>query len=381
MMEKVFEKIPKEEVYSLTGIQFMQFNSLYQLYSAKLSNEKLFSVVDKLLFMPDLFNFLLTGEKKCEYTIASTSQMMNARTKTFDPKIFSSLSLPENIMAPIIMPGSIVGKLLPEISDEVGLKEVDVVAVGCHDTASAIAAVPAQGKNWAYLSSGTWSLVGIESKEPIISKTTYENNFTNEGGIFGTIRFLRNVMGLWLLQETRKSWQKHGEEFGYEELVKLAGEAKEFKCIVDPDDDSFLNPPDMPKAIVDYCVNKNLTPPQTKGEFVRCIFESLALRYKAVIEKINSMTGERINKLHIVGGGSQNEMLNQLTADACGIPVIAGPVEATAIGNILVQAIAKGKIDSIDRAREIVADSFPVKTYTPKNSGKWNEVFNNLNRK
>jgi rhamnulokinase len=378
MMEKVFEKIPKEEVYALTGIQFMQLNSLYQFYSAKLANPELFPVVDKFLFMPDLFNFLLTGEKKCEYTIASTSQMMNARTKSFDPKIYSALGLPLNIMAPIVMPGSIVGKLLPEVAAETGLKEVDVVAVGCHDTASAIAAVPAQGKDWAYLSSGTWSLVGIESGEPVISNTTFENNFTNEGGIYGTIRFLRNVMGLWLLQETRKSWQRQGEDFKYDELVKLAEEAKEFKCIVDPDDDIFLNPPDMPAAIVEYCRKKGLTPPQTKGEFVRCIFESLALRYKAVIEKINTMTGKKISKLHIVGGGSQNEMLNQFTADACGIPVVAGPVEATALGNILVQAIAKERIGSIDKAREIVANSFPVKTYQPKNSEKWNEVFVNL---
>lgn len=380
-MEKVFEKIPRAEVYAQTGIQFMQFNSVYQFYAAKLSNEKLFSVVDKFLFMPDLFNFLLTGQKKIEYTIASTSQMMNARTKSFDQKIFSALGLPMNIMAPIIMPGERVGKLLPEISEEVGLKSIDVIAVGCHDTASAVAAVPAQGKNWAYLSSGTWSLLGIESNEPIINETTLKNNFTNEGGVYNTIRFLKNVMGLWLLQQTRKSFQKKGEEYSYDELAKLAMNCEPFKYIIDPDDSSFLNPPDMVEAINNFCKRTNQQTPKNIGEYARCILEGLALKYKAVIENINEMTNSKIERLYVVGGGSQNELLNQFTADACGIPVIAGPVEATALGNILVQAIAKGKIESLDKTREIIANSFPVKTYQPQNSSKWNEAASKLKTK
>ncbi len=375
IMEQVFGIIPKDEIYSITGIQFMQLNSIYQLYSARLSNEDLLGCCDKILFMPDLFNFMLTGIKKSEYTIASTSQLLNVKTKSFDDRIFSALGIRQDIMAPIVMPGTVIGRLLPEIGSAVGLGDVDVVAVGCHDTASAIAAVPAQQANWAYLSSGTWSLIGIETPEPVITGQSLKNNFTNEGGVFGTIRLLSNVMGLWLLQQTRKSWEEHRENFSYDQLARLALDAEEFRSIVDPDDVSFLNPPDMPEAIAHFCRRTGQPVPASKGEFVRCILESLALKYKSVIGSINEMTGRTIKRLHIVGGGSQNEILNQFTADACGIPVIAGPVEATAIGNILVQAIARGKIKSLREGRKIVSDSFQVKFYEPKNPDRWNAVF------
>jgi rhamnulokinase len=353
----------------------MQFNSVFQLYSAKLSKDSALHCGGSLLFMPDLFNFLLTCVAKNEYTIATTSQLLNAGTTAYDKKIFSSLGLPIKLTSPIVMPGTVIGKLLPEICEETGLRNVDVVAVGCHDTASAIAAVPAQKKNWAYLSSGTWSLIGIETQEPIINEQSLKNNFTNEGGVFGTIRFLKNVMGLWLLQQTRKSFIQQGKTCEYDELIKLALKSKEFVSILNPDDASFLNPPDMPDAIRAFCRKTRQPVPQTQGEFARCILESLALKYKAVLENITAVTGTSIEQLHVVGGGSKNELLNQFTADACGIPVIAGPVEATAIGNVLVQAIAKKKIESIQSGREIIAHSFPMKTFLPAKTEQWNEVF------
>ena len=379
MMEKVFEKISRDEIYAITGIQFMQINSMFQLYSEKLSRESLLHSCDKILFMPDLFNFLLTGEKRSEYTIASTSQLLNARTKQFDEKIFSALGLPLGKMASIVTPGTVIGRLLPEIKNEMGLSNIDVIAVGCHDTANAIAAVPAQQNSWAYLSSGTWSLIGIETNHPIINEQSLQNNFTNEGGVNNTITFLKNVTGLWLLQQTRKSFQNKGKNYSYDELSNIAMESEPFKFFIDPDDPSFLNPPDMVEAIKNYCEKTNQQSPQTKGELARTILEGLALKYREAIEKINSMTGRKIERLHVVGGGSQNEVLNQFIADACGIPVIAGPVEATALGNIIVQTVSKGKIESIQKGRELIAKSFPVKTYYPNNSERWEEINQKIN--
>jgi rhamnulokinase len=379
IMDKVFKKISRKEIYSITGIQYLQFNSLFQLYSIFNKNKNLLGLSETLLFIPDLLNFFFTGKKFSEYSIASTSQMLDAKTRKWDRNIFQKLGLPINIMPRIIQSGTIIGKLLPEISIEVGLKnEVDIVAVGCHDTASAVAAVPFYRENSAFLSSGTWSIIGIESDKPIINKKSLENNFSNEGGIDNKIRFLTNVMGMWLLQEVRKVWKKDGKDFYYNELIKLASASDEFKTIIDPDDSLFLNPPDMVEAIKRYCICKNRTVPESKGEFIRCILESLAIKYKIEIEKINCITEKHIEALHIVGGGSQNEMLNQFTADAAGIPVTAGPIEATAIGNILVQAIAKGMIQSIKKGRKIVSDSFPLKTYLPKNSAKWNKIIEKI---
>jgi rhamnulokinase len=380
IMDKVFKKISRKEIYSLTGIQFLQFNSLFQLFSIFKNKKQLLSICDKLLFIPDLLNFLFTGKKFSEYSIASTSQMLNAKTRNWDKKIFKKLGLPLNIMPKIISSGTILGKLLPEISKEVGLNnDVDVIAVGCHDTASAVASVPFYGKTSAFLSSGTWSIIGIETNQPIINRDSLTDNFSNEGGVENKIRFLTNVMGMWLLQETRKIWSKEGKDYCYDELLKMASISKEFQTIIDPDDSKFLNPPNMIKAIKEYCISNGQHIPENEGEFVRCILESLALKYKIEIEKIKCITQKQIEALHIVGGGSQNSMLNQFTADAVGIPVIAGPVEATAIGNILIQAISKGKIKSVKKGREIVADSFPLKTYLPKNSEKWNKVFEKIN--
>ncbi len=379
IMQKVFEKIPEKEIYARTGIQLMQINSLYQLYSVKKECGASLGEFNKLLFMPDLMNFFLTGEEFSEYTIASTSQMLNAVEKDWDEAIFSKLDLPIDIMAPIVQPGEVIGPMLPEILDEAGIKsQVKVVAVGSHDTASAIAAVPAAEVDWAYLSSGTWSLVGIETERPIINESSMNSNFTNEGGVGGKINFLQNIMGMWLLQEVRRIWEKNGEHYSYDALMKMAEGAGEFKCIVDPGDSSFLNPPDMKGAIVEFCKKTAQPCPESKEEFIRCIFESLAFKYRAAIERINVITGKAVKTLHIVGGGAQNELLSQLTADAAGVPVIAGPVEAAAIGNILVQAIAGGKISSIDEGRKVVARSFQLKEYFPQRTEKWDEAYKRI---
>lgn len=378
MMEKAFERVPREEIYNITGIQFMQFNSLFRLLSMAESEHPLLHAAEKLLFMPDLVNFLLTGEKVSEYTIASTSQMLTARTGQWAADLLEKIGLPGHILPPIIQPGTAVGSLLPDITREAGISPVEVIAPACHDTASAVAAVPAAGKNWAYLSSGTWSLIGVENDSPIINRESLDNNFTNEGGVNGSIRFLRNAMGLWLLQGCRRKWQSEGANLDYAELVGLAENAPACKCFVDPDDSSFLNPPDMPAAIADFCRRSGQNVPASRGEFVRCVLESLAFKYRFLIDKINAMRSQPVEILHIVGGGSRNGLLNRFTANAAGIPVTAGPAEATAIGNVLVQALARRELDSIAAGRQLVAASFPLQTYEPENQSRWQDTYNNI---
>ena len=371
MMEAAFSFLPKDEIYNYTGIQFMQLNSIFQLYSMVKVDHPWLDVAEQILFMPDLFNFLMTGVKVSEYTMASTSQLLNATTKQWEANIFAKLNLPMDLMGDIIQPGWVVGSLLSEISKDVGLTNIDVITPGCHDTASAVAAVPATGENWAYLSSGTWSLLGIESKSPIINEDSLKYNFTNEGGVGNTTRFLRNAMGMWLLEGVRNSWKNQGQSLSYEKIIALASEATPFKCIIDPDDPSFLNPPDMVVAIDWYCSQRQIVKPQTQGEYIRTIFESLALKYRWIIDKINSMRKFPIEKIYIVGGGCQNKLLNQFTANATGLLVYAGPVEATGLGNIMMQGIAKGIISSIDEGRRLVAQSFPSVTFYPEESAKW----------
>lgn len=375
MTEKAFEFMPKEAIYSCTGIQFMQFNSIFQLLSMVETKSPLLDRSDTLLFMPDLFNFLTTGEKFSEYTIASTSQLLNAKKRDWEQEIFDKLRLPINIMAPIMPPGTVIGQILPDITREAGVLPVDVIAPASHDTASAVAAVPTQSSHWAYLSSGTWSLLGVEVDEPIINEKSLQYNFTNEGSVNGKIRFLRNTMGLWLLQRCLSKWSEKGESYSYDEVERLASEASSFRSVIDPDDRTFLNPPDMPAAIVEFCRNTHQTIPEKKGEFIRCILESLALKYRFIIEMMNTILPEPVKMLHIVGGGSQNVLLNQLSANATGLPVVAGPTEATAIGNILVQATAKKELKDIDEGRKLVACSFPLKHLEPENQEEWNRVY------
>ncbi len=374
MMEKAFERMPRGEIYAYSGTQFMQLNTIYQLLS--MVGGKTVESAKTLLFMPDLFSYFLSGETYSEYTIASTSQLLNAKKKNWEPDVFRKLGLPVDIMMPVETPGTVVGRLRPVVAKEVGLPSVDVIAPAGHDTASAVAAVPAQSKNWAYLSSGTWSLLGVELDEPIINEVSLRNNFTNEGGAGGKIRFLRNTMGLWLLQRCLSAW---GDEIeGYDETVSWTEEARPFGSVVDPDDPLFLNPPDMPAAIDAFCRKTHQKAPETKGEYVRSIFESLALKYRFIIEMMNAMLDEPVEVLHVVGGGSRNDLLNQWSADATGLPVIAGPAEATAVGNILVQAIAKQELAGLSEGRRLVAQSFPLKHYEPRHEQQWSETYENI---
>ncbi|MEN8192746.1 MAG: rhamnulokinase family protein [Bacteroidota bacterium] len=380
MLEKAFNLMPKTELYNYTGIQFMQINSAFQLLSMVESGNTLLRSADKLLFMPDLLNFLLTGKKKSEYTIASTSQLLNAKEKKWERKIFSSLNLPYNLMADIIMPGTKIGNLHSSICDDIGLKNIDVIAVGSHDTASAVAAVPNLESNWAFISSGTWSLIGVETDNPIINEKSYEYNFTNEGGVGGKIRFLRNVMGMWIIQQLKKEWESQGEVYSYSELNELAVEAILFGCNIDTDDPAFLNPKSMVDAINKFCNKTSQKQPKSKGEYIRSVLESLAFKYRLVIDKINLFRDEKIETINIVGGGSQNELLNQFTADATGLQVIAGPVESTALGNIIVQAIATGKIKDINEGRRIIANSVKLKVYNPKKNDLWNKELQRIRK-
>ncbi len=380
MLDKAFALMQKNAIYNLTGNQFMQINTAFQLLSMVESRSQILKAADKLLFMPDLFNFLLTGEKKSEYTIASTSQLLNAKDKKWEKTIFSELNLPMDLMSDIVMPGTKIGNLHSSICNSVGLESADVIAVGSHDTASAVAAVPNLGNNWAFISSGTWSLIGIETDSPIINENSLKYNFTNEGGVGGKIRFLRNIMGMWIIQQLKKEWELEGDEYSYSELSEMAAQAISFKCVIDPDNSDFLNPESMIEAIKNFCIKTNQESPQNKGEYVRCVLESLAFKYRLLIDKINLFKDGKIDTINIVGGGSQNDLLNQFTSNSTGLKVIAGPVEATAFGNIMVQAITVGKIKDIKEGREIVANSVNLKEYYPSQKLVWDQEFRKVNK-
>ncbi len=363
-MEEFFKRMPKNETYFLSGIQFMQFNTLFQLFASVKENFSQLKIAKSLLFMPDTFNYLFTGIKKNEYTISSTSQLLKPGKPEWEPKLFQAAKIPLQLMGDIVQPGTEIGKILPEVQTETGCGEISCVAVASHDTASAIASVPADGGNWAYLSSGTWSLLGIESEVPLVSEQTLEMNFTNEGGVDGTTRFLKNIMGMWLIQECKRIWDEE-KVLEWQEIVDLSQAAEPFKCLINPDDSSFLNPGNMPAAIQNYCQRTNQFVPQTKGEIARCIYDSLVMKYKYTIELIEKVTGQKIEKLHIIGGGAHNKMMNQLAADLIGIPVYAGPTEATAIGNLMMQARAAGLVNSLSEIRAIIRNSFEITEYTP----------------
>ena len=356
VMDKVFEKVPRAEVFAQTGVQFMQLNSLYQFYALKLAGSPALKAARTLLFMPDLFNYWLTGVARAEATIASTSQFYDPLKKTWARDLLERLGLPAEILPEIVTPGTLLGPLLDSVGREAGLGAVPVYATGCHDTASAVAAVPAEGANWCYISSGTWSLMGAELDEPVIDEGVLAENLTNEIGAGGKVRFLKNIAGLWLLQECRRAWALEGAEYTYDELVRLAGEAGPARTLIDVD--AFLEPGDMPRKIAAHCRARGQTPPQTPGEFTRTILESLAERYRQVLQKLEALAGRRFDAIHIVGGGSRNALLNQLAANATERTVIAGPGEATAIGNVLIQAIGAGELSGLAEARAVVRRSF-----------------------
>jgi rhamnulokinase len=374
--DKFFKVIPKEKLYSITGIQIMQINSVFQLYSMILEDSPFFRSIHKLLFMPDLFNFMFTGNISTEFSIATTSQLYDPIKNQWSREIFEGMGLSLEIMPEILDTGVALGFILPEVKEELGLgRDITVIAPAEHDTGSAVAAVPAAGEDWAYISSGTWSLMGVEIKEPIITKESMDANFTNEGGVNGTFRFLKNITGLWLLQGCKRSWEREGYSLSYTDIVKIAEEAEPFECYIDPDDPIFLNPPDMPEAIKEFCRRTNQKIPETKAAIARCVLESLAFKYREVFDTLKSLLKKDINILHIVGGGSQNTLLSQFTANVLGLKVYTGPVEATAMGNIMVQGIVKGAIKDLKEGRNIVRNSSEEVVYEPLEPEVWDREY------
>lgn len=374
-MERTLAKIPREKIFDATGVQLMQINTLFHLVAMKERGSKILDAAQTLLFMPDLFNYLLCGSRKSELSIASTSQLYDPRKRRWATEMLEELGLPTRILPEIVPSGTVLGNLRGEVAGECGAKSAMVIAPGCHDTASAVAAVPANGEKFCYISSGTWSLMGVELKEPIVSDKALKYNYTNEMGVGPRVRFLKNIMGLWLVQECRRYWQKQGKDHGYAELTAMAGQAREFGAMIDPDHPPFLSPGQMVEKIDQFCVATKQRPPAGPGEYVRTCLESLALTYRRTIEGLEDILGWKIEIIHIVGGGTQNELLNQMTADACARPVVAGPVEAAAIGNVLVQAVAVGRVGSLAEAREIVRENFNVKRYEPRDVGKWDTAY------
>lgn len=374
-MEAYFEqKVPKRKVYQATGIQFMNFNSLFQLYAMQRDGNTALQHAEKILFVPDALSWMLTGKAVCEYTIASTSQMLNPMTKELDSQLLDSLQLPREKFGKTVFPGYEIGTITEEVQKMTGLGAVPVIAVAGHDTASAVAAVPAKDEKFAYLSSGTWSLMGIETKDAIINDLSYERNFTNEGGVEGTTRFLKNICGMWLLERCRKEWADSAPS-DYGQLLSEAMKVTAFQSIINPDDKMFANPANMQQAIKDYCAATGQHVPDGYAELCRCIFDSLALRYRQVFGYLQEMAPFAIDTLHIIGGGSLNEYLNQFTANATGVTVLAGPQECTALGNIMLQAKAAGVVDDIFAMRRIIADSVSMKRFEPQDKALWDEAY------
>ncbi len=363
--EEFFRVMPRDDVYERTGIQIMNFNSLFQLYALGQEGSSALENAETLLFMPDAVSYLLTGRKVCEYTILSTSQLMDPHTKKIDQELLAAAGINPDIFPEIVMPGETIGTLSPEIAASCGLPELPVIAVAGHDTGSAIAAVPAENEHFAYLSSGTWSLMGVETEEPIISEESFSLNYTNEGGVDGTVRFLKNITGMWLIEQCRASWAREGKDYPYSEIMRMTMEAEPSSAFIDPDAPEFAAPVDMPSAICGWCVKHDVPVPTDDAAMMRLIFDSLAVKYAQVLDNLRALTGKTVDVLHVIGGGSQNELLNRMTAGRCGIPVVAGPVEATALGNVMIQARAAGLVGSLAEMRKYIRESIETKTYLP----------------
>jgi sugar (pentulose or hexulose) kinase len=376
--EKAFELMSKRAIYENTGLQFLPFNTVYQLLAMRLADSAALAKAKKLVFMSDLFPYYLCGRLYSEYTLASTSQLMDMRSGRWSKEIFDGLSLPIGIMPDIVNAGTIIADLKSDCAKEFCCGQIPIIAVGSHDTASAVAAVPAGDGDWAYISSGTWSLIGVEVPEAIINDKTFEYSFTNEGGVENTIRLLKNIMGLWLVQECRRQWQREGLEFSYPELTEMAARVRPFAAYIDPDCGEFLAPGDMPGRINDYLAARGRDRIDDKGQMIRMVLESLAFKYRWAAERIEEITGKAIECLHIVGGGIQNELLCQFAANATGKRVVTGPIEATASGNILMQAKAAGQIESLAEARAIVCNSFELKEYQPQDTSLWDERYKQI---
>jgi rhamnulokinase len=377
MFQRAFARVPREEIFASTGLQFMEINTLYQLLALQKNSPELLSAAETFLMMPDYLHFCLSGARVSEFTIATTSQCVNPKKRAWATDLLQKFGLPEKIFPEIVPPGSQIGTLRQGLADRTGLGRIKVVVPAAHDTGSAVAGVPSQftGKgNWAYLSSGTWSLLGVEIQDALLSPRVLELNFTNEGGIDGTYRLLKNIMGLWLIQQCRRSFIAKGKEYSYEQLAEMATQASAFRSFVNPDDSRFLNPPDMPAAIQEFCRETGQPVPENEGQFARCVFESLALTYADVLDGLEELTGTKIEVLHVVGGGSRNKLLNLFTANAANRPVVAGPVEATVIGNLLVQARSHGEIRSLGDIRSVVRASSEVTQFEPTQAAVWRDA-------
>jgi rhamnulokinase len=372
VMEEVLGKISKQEIYQTTGIQFMPINTLYQLFAARRQTPKLLESAKHLLTIPDLFNYWLTGNAVCEFTNATTTQMVDPQKRAWASGLMQRLDLPAHLPAPIVEPGSVVGTILPDISSRSSLADTSVIAPACHDTGSAVAAISARDGT-AFLSSGTWSLLGTEVDSPVITPDALRMNFTNEGGVNGTTRLLKNVMGLWMLQGCRQPWKVQGHSYDYRELIDLAARAIPFVHLMDPDDEPFLRPADMLTAIDEFCTRTHQPVPHEPGEYVRAVLESLAFKYRLVLRNLEHVSGTHIQQIRIIGGGSKNRLLNQLTANATGRRVLAGPAEATALGNVAMQILATGGASSLQEVRAIVDRSFPTEVFDPLETGKWEQ--------
>ena len=378
IMDLTFQRVPRAEVFANTGVQFMELNTLYQLIAMNNANPELVAMADKMLLMPDFFHWLLSGSRVVEFTNATTSQMYHPTNRNWSTEMLRKLGLPTQMLPEVVSPGTKLGRLREDVARRAGLSRLDVVAPATHDTGAAIAAVPTErtgSANWAYISSGTWSLMGLELPHAVLTQRALELNVTNEGGIDGTYRLLKNIMGLWLVQECRKSFERSGSAYDYGLLAQVARDARPFRSFVDPDASTFLAPDDMPEAMRDWCRKTNQEIPDTDGGLIRCALESLALKYRMVLGWLEELSGEKTEVIHIVGGGTQNELLNQFTANATGRPVITGPVEATALGNVLVQARTSGSLSSLKQIREIVRASSTMQRYEPQNTSQWNDAY------
>lgn len=375
MIEKASETMSLDRIYDLTGIQFMEFNTLFQLLSLKLNRPHILENADKMLLMPDLFNYMLTGKTAAEYSIATTSQMIDITARGWSEEILKAFGISEKLLPHVVKTGEILGEIRPEICEELGINRANVVLVASHDTQSAVTAVPSSEEDFVFISCGTWSLFGTEVKEPIISEASKKLNVTNEGGYDYSVAFLKNICGLWLIQESRRQWNRTGGNYTYADLERLALEAEPFKCFIDPDSPEFTAMGNIPERVQKYCERTNQSVPRSVGEITRCIYESLALKYRYTFDGIKSCTNKSYDKIHIVGGGTKDSLLCQMTADACGVTVLGGPIEATVLGNIAVQLISSGDIENISKARGIIAAGENLKTYTHSLSREWQEAF------
>ncbi|MBT3389006.1 MAG: rhamnulokinase [Chloroflexi bacterium] len=378
MLEEAFVLMPRSEIFANTGIQFMQLNTLYQLLAMLKADCSLFEIAKTFLTIPDLLNYWLSGKLTNEFTNATTTQCFNPQTKAWSSSLLDAMGIPEHLFNPISEPGTVLGGLQPSVAEETGAEGVQVVVPACHDTGSAVVAVPAENQDFAWLSSGTWSIMGAEVTEPVLGEKALEYNFTNEGGVFGTWRLSKNIMGLWIVQECRRTWQSSGQDYSYDAMTKLAAESDPFIAVINPDDDIFFHPGDMPQKIQSYCKKTGQRVPQSHGEILRVALESLALKYRWALGRLEELAGREFAPIHIIGGGTQNRLLNQFAANATGRMVVTGPIEATAIGNVLMQAIGMGHLESLADAREVVRNSFDVEKYYPAEPEGWDAAYEKL---